>query len=190
MAGYNPWYSATYEPIFEMANWDDFACDIEKKFVCIFAWMPQAIMNIGHSGRGRNRVTKAMIYNTNRVRDEIQQVQQMAAFFKGQNLLDVDLEDPKVQEYISRLCHTVFNILGSVGGSKYLHFSFPELFPMWDSRLRKEKGCPDSAPGYLRYLRIVKRALNDETTFQNAQKEYPSNVIRGLDVMWMKKMRE
>lgn len=190
MAGYNLWYSATYEPIFEMANWDDFALDIEKKFVCVFAWMPQTIMSILHSRQGSNRVTKAMVYGDDRVREEFQQVESVASLFKGQSLLDIDLEDREVQDRVLDLCDPIFKVLGSVGGSKYLHFSFPDLFPMWDRKLRKEKRCPDSPFGYLRYLGIVKRALSDETTFQNAQKEYPSNVVRGLDIMWMKEIRK
>jgi len=190
MAGYNPWYSVTYEPIFDMANWDDFTLDINKKFVCIFAWMPRTIMNIPHSGRGQNQVTKAMVYDNDRVREEFQQVQPIASFFKGQSLLDIDLEDPEVQDRVLDLCVSIFKVLGRVGGSKYLHFLFPDLFPMWDRGLRTREGCPDSPSGYLRYLRIVKRALSDGTTFQNAQKEYPSNVVRGLDIMWMKEMRK
>ena len=53
MTQYNQWYVATYEAILSMANWQDFTADLERKVVCIFSWMPQAIMNVNHSGSSK-----------------------------------------------------------------------------------------------------------------------------------------
>ena len=68
MTQYNQWYVATYEAILSMAKWQDFTAHVERKLVCIFSWMPQAIMNVNYSGSPKK--------GTKKLRSEVFDVQQ------------------------------------------------------------------------------------------------------------------
>jgi len=186
IATYNVWYSATYERIFDMANWSEFSSDLDKKIVCVFAWMPQAIMNIHHSGKGKNLVTKASIYDPIKVYQVFEELKSVAKYFKDKNLTDTDLDDSLVKNRICKLCNPLFSILGSVATSKFLHFSYPYFFIMWDNSLRKKKQCKNSQDGYWEYLKKAQKALKNKRIIKLAKKEYKFNPVRGLDVYWMK----
>lgn len=189
MANYNRWYSETYETILEdMCKWNEFSADLKKKIVCIFAWMPQTIMNVTHSGKGEERETKATVYSLDTVEKEMEKLGEVSGFFKEKHLINTDLDSHSVKERIESLCKPIFEIFGPSAGSKLLHFSYPSFFIMWDSDLRKDQGCDNSPSGYLEYLKKAKAALKNERTIKAAKNEH-SNLIRGLDVYWMKEMR-
>ena len=126
----NPWYTISYEPILDIANWQDYSADTEKKVVAIFSWMPQTIMSIKHKG---NKL-KYEIYDNKALANAVERSRQAFEAVRHNLLLEFDLEN-NVQ-YLRTLCEALFPILGSVASSKYLHFSNPCLFPMWDRQLR------------------------------------------------------
>lgn len=177
---YNPWYIFSYEPMMDMANWQDFSADIEKKVVVIFSWMPQTIMAIKHKGDKR----KYEIYDNKALADAVGHSVQAFTAVRGSLLLEFDLDSNT--RYILTLCEALFPILGSVASSKYLHFSAPQLFPMWDRQLRLKEGLDDTALGYIEYMRRFKKELARRENLKAALAAYPANAVRGWDIVRMK----
>jgi len=177
---YNPWYVFSYEPMMNMADWQDFHADVEKKVVVIFSWMPQTIMAIKHKGDKRKCEIYDNIALSNAVGNSVKEFEAV----KGGLLLEFDLDSNS--RYILALCETLFPILGSVASSKYLHFSAPQLFPMWDRQLRLKEKLDDTAFGYIEYMRRFKKELANPTNLEAALAEYPTNAVRGWDIVRMK----
>jgi len=77
---------------------------------------------------------------------------------KNENLITVDLNDPKIICMIK----DVFNLfslkevgrrkLGSTATSKIMHIINPELFIMLDEAIRKKWGCNDLDEGYINFM--------------------------------------
>lgn len=57
--------------------------------------------------------------------------------FNNKSLLDVDLDDKKVFEDISKLYEEFRGVSGVTGASKILHILNPRLFPLWDTRIKE-----------------------------------------------------
>ena len=186
---YNQWYSATYDKILCFCDWGRLDADVEMKVLCVFGWMPLAIMNVTDSGKGRERRTKAAIHHPEALRADLGELAQTGEFFRGRNLDDTDLQDPTLKAQVVGLCGPVFKALGSVAGSKFLHFSYPSFFIMWDRRLRANEKLKDSTEGYLEYLKKAQAALQSQEIRREAEKRYTANPVRGLDVYWMETAR-
>jgi len=163
-----------------MANWHDFCADIEKKVVVIFSWMPQTIMAIKHKGDKR----KYEIYDNKALFSAVEKSVKSFEAVSGGLLLEFDIDSNS--RHILALCETLFPILGSVASSKYLHFSAPHLFPMWDRQLRLKEGLDDTALGYIEYMRRFKKELAKPENLEAALAEYPTNAVRGWDIVRMK----
>ena len=187
MKQYNRWYVATYDVILSIADWQNLTSDLERKLVCIFAWMPQAIMNVSHSGSAKqvNRKTKSDIFDSQLAAKCVRRAASYLKDLKDRELLSVYL--PEIKQEVLGGCAPIFELLGSAAGSKFLHFSYPRLFPMWDRSLRKGSRLSDSPEGYFEYMNIFQRELHRSENIECANREYPSNPVRGWDICRMQK---
>ena len=181
---YNVWYSHTYEPILSQPYWKDFCSEPEMKLVCVFSWMPQAIMNIKTTGGG----TKAETYGIAELKTTLKEVAPHFGKLQPFNLREIALKQH--QEVIQDCFRPLFRLMGSVAASKWLHFSAPHLFPMWDRGIRLQYGLEDSPEGYFNYMSQFQKELSDEKVYSKALKKYPDNPVRGLDILRMEQSRE
>jgi hypothetical protein len=178
---YNPWYCATYETILEIATWADLSADIEKKILGIFSWMPQTIMAVRHPGKR----FKFEFYTAEGLRDALTPLQERFNAIRKQQLMHFDI--PNNTEILEGLCATLFPALGAIGGSKFLHFSAPRLLPMWDRKIRLAGGYDDSGAGYIAYMTAFQHALTVKENRDEAVRRYPSNIVRGWDIVCMER---
>lgn len=103
---YNPWYTATYQPILDMANWSILTADIEKKVVAVFSWMPKTIMAINHAGRRY----KWEIYGTESMRSALEPVQERFSAIQNEHLKDFVIS--RNSALIGELFEALFPIVG------------------------------------------------------------------------------
>lgn len=175
----NPWYAFTYDAILDLANWEILDADVAKKMVGIYSWMPQTIMKLRMP---QNRfmcdvhslqdVTLAATQTVPNMEPLNNTTLQKLAFEEGAEQIEIVLTP-------------LFGVLGSVAASKYLHFSRPHLFPMWDATLRTEAHLENSPAGFLQYMQLFKQELLIEENANAAAQRYPGNLIRGWDVVRM-----
>ena len=176
---YNPWYTISYEPILDIANWKDYCADTEKKIVAIFSWMPQTIMSVKHKG---NKL-KYEIYDNKALTAAVKSSRPAFEAVSHNQLLEFDIDENA--HHLETLCEALFPILGSVASSKYFHFSAPCLFPMWDRQLRLKQGLDDTPNGYIEYMRRFKLQLAKPENSRAALAAYPANAVRGWDIVCM-----
>lgn len=181
---YNQWYNITYETILKMVDWNHFSKDIDKKIVCIFSWMPMSIMNI-KTKKESNANLKSQLFNLDDVTNGIVDVEIDFNKISNQLLIKVNLED--IKKEVIKICSTLFKYFGSVASSKYLHFSAPKLFPMWDSNLRISEKLKDNSDGYYEYMKLFRDEIINEDNYKMAIKEFDNNVLRGWDICRMKR---
>ena len=184
-APYNTWYDATYDAILTMADWSKLASDVPKKVTCIYAWMPQTIMNTKHQG-GR---PKWVTYSLSDAEQVLKQAEVSFADLAAtqQDLTQFDIS--RVEPGLLRIFQLLFPLFGSVASSKYLHFSAPKLFPMWDRAIRIARGHRDTSQGFLDYMHQFKKELESQENLVEAQKAYPLNPVRGWDIVNMRNRR-
>lgn len=176
---YNPWYMDTYEPILDMANWHNFSADVTKKMVAIFSWMPQTIMAVKHQG---NRY-KYQVYKVASLIKALQACAEAFENIRNMYLLGEDLRNS--ENTVIEICSGLFPIMGSVAASKYLHFSAPRFFPMWDSQIRSKGHFKDNPRGYFQYMQSFKSVLQVPENLVRAEEKYSNNPIRGWDIVCM-----
>ncbi len=178
---YNPWYTATYQPILDMANWSILTADIEKKVVAVFSWMPKTIMAINHAGRRY----KWEIYGTESMRSALEPVQERFSAIQNEHLKDFVIS--RNSALIGELFEALFPIVGPVAASKYMHFSAPQLLPMWDDAIRKDAGCEATGNGYVHYVAGYQRQLRVRKNYREAIGKCPHNAVRGWDIVCMER---
>lgn len=180
---YNPWYTATYQPILEMANWGILTADIEKKIIAVFSWMPQTVMSITHSRKPHR--CKWEIYSVEMLRSALDPVDAPFAKIAKKLLTEIDASQNRI--VIENLYAALFPILGSVAASKYMHFSAPHLLPMWDETIREDGGYKNSVSGYFDYLSAFRNQLNVPKNYRKAIERCPDNAVRGWDMECMRR---
>lgn len=151
---YNHWYEVTYEPILQLAKWNEFNEDVPLKVVSIFSWMPQTIMSIKHS---RNQL-KHQIYDIEMLINALNIGKGNFYELKALDFLNVNLTE--YQSRIEKIVDLLHPIIGTVATSKYLHFSAPKFFPMWDSLIRRSRKLSNNSNGYYQYMESFKKDLN------------------------------
>ena len=181
---YNTWYDATYDSIREMANWPELNVDVSRKVTCVFAWMPQTIMGVKHTG-GR---PKWATFSLAEVQAAVDQAVVSFALLSSFELVNVELAEIKVN--LLRVLELMFPPFGTVAASKYLHFSAPGLFPMWDRSIRIARGHQDCPQGFLDYMSQFKAELLVPANLEAARAAYPANPVRGWDVVNMRNREE
>jgi hypothetical protein len=179
-APYNTWYDSTYEAIFDMATWTVFHADVAKKVACIFAWMPQTIMGV----KGRARIPKWASYSHREVCEVLESVSPQFTPLQKLSLLSTAIAD--IEGGLRPALEATFPLFGSVAASKYLHFSAPQLIPMWDRSIRLSRKHLDSADGFIEYIRLFQAELREPDNLQEARTAYPANPVRGWDIRNMR----
>lgn len=175
---YNTWYLKTYDEILKMADWSKFSDHVPRKIVCIFAWMPQTIMGIKAAG-GKKLWEKVSCD------DVIQVVTSLEPTF-GVTKNKSFHSYANVENNIKKIYSDLVSLLRPTATSKYLHFSHPNLFPMWDSKIRKSMGLKDSSGDYTNLIKIYLEMYNDDQKRHEILAEYPNNFIRAYDIYLMK----
>ncbi|BEP70889.1 MULTISPECIES: hypothetical protein [unclassified Variovorax] len=178
-AEYNPWYGHTYEVIQELADWRTFSRDIPKKVMCIYSWMPQTLMSVKHAGGG----TKWSAFSLEDIERLTKTVDSEFAAVQSLELQKANLEE--LEGSLRNIASVLFPPFGPVAMSKYLHFSAPTLFPMWDRRIRSSRKHAATVDGYLEYMRVFKEELMEASNMEKALSQYPSNAVRGWDIVNM-----
>lgn len=175
----NPWYAFTYEAILDLANWEVLDADVAKKMIGIYAWMPQTLMKL----RMPQKRFMCDVYSLQDVASAAKRAIKPMEPLNRITLLDLNFAE--YSDQIEGVITPLFDVLGSVAASKYLHFSRPNLFPMWDAMLRKKAEFENSPAGYIQYMHLFKLELGDEENRASAAVKYPSNLIRGWDIVRM-----
>jgi len=166
-----------------MADWNDFAKDVGRKVVCIFSWMPQTLMAVSHKGSSK----KWEHYSPTTVADALDRVAGSFEKVAASKLLDANIK--MLSHDIEIIATALFPAFGPTAASKFLHFSAPTFFPMWDLKIRRHDAFRDSSVEYLRYMRHFQSELMDGGNFAAASSIYPSNPVRGWDIHKMQVSR-
>ena len=168
MAAYNPWYTLTYEKILEAVKWHDLLVDLDLKIALVFSWMPMVIMH----------------HRENRTHAEIEAVLDGAnSRFVGlpmADLWEIQHLSPHRDAIVSAF-DGLRECLGGVAASKFLHFSRPRFFPMYDRRIAGIKSGDD----YFRFIVHVRDKLRVRKNQEIAKTKYPANLLRGWDIHLM-----
>lgn len=79
------------------------------------------------------------------------------------NFLDVKFEDKEISENIQKVYLELSKIkhVGPTAASKILHLANPEIFVMWDEKIRDMYNVRGTATGYLEFLSKNQRLLKD-----------------------------
>lgn len=179
-APYNAWYNDTYDSIFKMANWTTFSADVPKKVVCVYSWMPQTLMGVKHTG-GR---PKWASFSLNDVQAATRAVDSEFSEIHALTLREVNIDE--CDRHLRTVISALIQPFGVVAASKYLHFSAPKLFPMWDRSIRLARGHADTVDGFIEYMRAFKVDLLNPANMQAALAQYPANAVRGWDIVNMR----
>ncbi|MDI2141293.1 MULTISPECIES: hypothetical protein [unclassified Pseudomonas] len=177
---YNIWYDETYDAIFEMANWEELSADIPKKAVCIYSWMPHSLMSTRHVG-GR---PKWSCVSLNDVESATLKVSKDFSEVSTLTLQEANIKD--CENIIHKILTALIPLFGTVATSKYLHFSAPKFFPMWDRNIRISRGHDDTVDGYIEYMQAFKEDLEVPSKLHAALTLYPENPVRGWDMANMR----
>lgn len=178
---YNPWYSATYRPLLDMADWRVLTADLERKVIGIFSWMPTTIVSVKHAGN----VYKWEMNSVASIRAALEPMQLRFAVIRREHLRNFVIS--RHEGFISNLFDAVAAIMGPVAASKFLHFSAPQLLPMWDNAIRINAGCEATGAGYIHYTADCQRQLRVRKNYQAAIERCPDNVVRGWDMVCMER---
>ena len=92
----------------------------------------------------------------------------------------------RVAEQIKELYAGLSAVLRYTAATKYLHFSHPSLFPMWDREIRRDLELSDSSEDYLRLIEIYNSKYCDKNLRAEILKEYRLNFVRAYDLYLMK----
>ncbi|MEM1508498.1 MAG: hypothetical protein QW291_03365 [Thermofilaceae archaeon] len=81
---------------------------------------------------------------------------------QGKTFLDINLEDKEIADAIIK-CYSSAKVdyIGATAISKILHLLNPELFVMWDDDIRRKYKVAGGAKGYLEFLKLVKREVEE-----------------------------
>jgi len=81
---------------------------------------------------------------------------------QGKSLLDINLDDKEIEDAIKEAYDSAeVKYIGATAISKILHLLNPELFVMWDDDIRKKYKVAGSVAGYLEFLKLVKREVEE-----------------------------
>jgi hypothetical protein len=97
-------------------------------------------------------------FNTNKFEATIEKLNPTFDKLSHQTLQTVDLENPIIAKQIKRLYQELKNIVKQTGASKMMALKNPDLFVIWDTKIRKmykidNKADPNS---YIQFLKKMK----------------------------------
>lgn len=178
---YNTWYLKTYDEIFKMADWSNFSAHVPRKIVCIYAWMPQTIM--GLKAAGGKKLWE--IISCDDVNQVVAALEPSFEVTRSEDFLSYQAVFDEIIELYSGLV----SVLRPTATSKYLHFSHPKLFPMWDNGIRKKMHLKNSPDDYAKLIGIYFEQYSNDGLRNSIEVEYPGNFIRAFDIYLMKERK-
>ena len=130
----------------------------------VYSWMPR-ILNFTKSNNYKKCIKNAI--------GELKKIEeQYKIYIDGGSFKDMDIK----KENLDSLVHVINNSV--VGVSKFLHFSFPEAFPIWDSRVERAfSGVANNyqrtnnLDNYIAYLYLLHDVKNEEFSLIKENKE-------------------
>lgn len=178
------WYSLSYEAILRMARWDEYDLDVAKKFTSIFAWMPMMLLNVRHRG-GK---VKADEFSYENVVRGLQTARPCFEKVRSIGFENADFLDKGFQHEIWACTNHLVDCLGWVGASKYLHFSAPEFFIMWDKGIIDRHKYKRNTGGFCQLHHDSQLELKNSARRQEALDlvdNRQDRLLRGLDILHM-----
>jgi hypothetical protein len=80
----------------------------------------------------------------------------------GKSLLDIDFDDVGVRDAIMRTYEAVnIKYIGATAISKILHLLNPEVYVMWDEKIRRKYRVRGNAKGYIDFLKQMKKEVEE-----------------------------
>jgi len=131
------------------------------------------LLQWGQMGRTVNREDLNWEQLTNNLRSQKESFQRL----QSETLLHINFDDREITDIIKEVFRSVkVRYIGPTAISKILHLLNPELFVMWDDRIRREKyHVRANENGYLDFLKAVKQdieeAMDDQARNSGTDKE-------------------
>ncbi|MEM2179118.1 MAG: hypothetical protein QXI49_07555 [Candidatus Methanomethylicaceae archaeon] len=80
----------------------------------------------------------------------------------NKSLLNINFDNEEIKNAIKKVYNSVkIKHIGATAISKILHLLNPELFVMWDDDIRKKYKVAGNEKGYLEFLKLVKREIEE-----------------------------
>lgn len=168
---YNEWYSHTYDAIAGAVNWDDLNEAFAIKIALVYSWMPTVIMH--HN-------TRIQVSSIEEVRAALKKCNGILTKVRVRSLMETPNLD-RHSKSIKATFDSLSTAIGNVAASKYLHFSRPHFFPMYDTKI----ATIESGDDYFRFMEWVRSKLLEQENMAAARCKYPDNPLRGLDLVLM-----
>jgi len=116
------------------------------------------LLQWGQMGRTVNRKDLNWEQLTNNLRNQKESFRRL----QSETLLDIDLDDKEVTDIIMEVIKSVrVRHIGPTAISKILHLFNPELFVMWDDRIRKKYLVGGNENCYLDFLKAVRQDVEE-----------------------------
>ena len=141
-----------------LENLEDIQADLNKleqahveEIIRIF------LINWGRMGRTVERKNTEWNELTKRLRDSNEFFQKLL----GRNILDVEFSEEVVSAIKGAYESAKVKNIGPTAISKVLHLLNPELFVMWDEKIREKHGAKGSANSYIKFLMKMQDEINE-----------------------------
>jgi len=102
-------------------------------------------------------------------------------YFKEKHLINVNLNNLKIEKRIMKIYHDLSSIKGIrfVGATKIMHILAPNFFMMWDTGIRKHYGFDTSPKSYLDFMKKMQE-LYKQGKFKKINKKF--TIPRAIDM--------
>jgi len=144
-------YNRTYIKARESIDWIALGHDIEKKIQFLVDWKTDYV-----------RIHRKEYQDYFRKLADHSQFVSMLQYYVNIDLPTIDLSNQNIQTDISFLYGVADSILKPTAASKIMHMYNPNLFPIWDQRMREYLYRSDGHnPGhYVRWMALMQKELN------------------------------
>jgi len=144
-------YNRTYIKARESIDWIALGHDIEKKIQFLIDWKTDYV-----------RIHQKEYQDFFRKLADHSQFVSILQYYINIDLLTIDLSNQNIQTDISFLYGVADNMLKPTAASKIIHMCNPNLFPIWDQRMREYLYRSDGHnPGhYVRWMVLMQKELN------------------------------
>lgn len=132
-----------------------------------------------------------------KILEVLKETDKLFVCLKNENLLDTDFEKfvivdeqkLKIKEIIKKIYESLSPVTsppvgkeGHTANSKIMHMVNPELFVMWDKKIRENYGCYGSSEGYVNFLQkmqeMIKELIKNYSQTHNLKEEEAKEEIR------------
>lgn len=185
----NVFYCASYDLIMNKDVWKTFNQNWIEKLTLVYSWMP----------RIAGKDLKLKIEEGKPLEECIQKICKKEVLNSGFNLNRrdhlIDLVGENRWESLEMVYNFLLKVVGQIGASKILHFSFPHLCLMWDNDQIKwlygiKYRKATSGVNYVEYHKWAQKMLNKSEDKDKIIQKYRNEFPRILDkCLWDKAKR-